>query len=85
MKLTLLPGRNTNNVGWERADIPSLFHVIARGEWGKKLIPSDGHGKPHWPCAVCKANNFTEQDYKEQLPMLLTLSPFEGADAQTAH
>lgn len=65
---------NTFAVGWLRDDVP-MIHTFANVAPGTRFQPSDGKGGPHWPCSVCKAHEFTEQDFVDQIHAALARGP----------
>lgn len=60
----------TVSVGWLRDDVPSVVHVFAQCKPGERFQPSNGAGGPHWPCKVCEAHGYTEDDFHAQMGAL---------------
>lgn len=60
--------------GWKRNDVP-IVHGLAQAKPGERIVPSDGQGGAHWPCAVCQMHAYTEALFYEQVADALERGP----------
>ncbi len=71
------------SIGWARDDVP-MVHCFASVLPGKNFKPSNGRGGPHWPCTVCDAHNYSENDFHTQMQALMRAQERMIARAQKA-
>lgn len=66
---------NLFSVGFPRDDLRNVIHTIAQAAPGEPIIPSNGHGAPHWPCAVCEAHGYSPTLFNAQIEDALMRGP----------
>ena len=73
-QLEIMPSiGETFAVGWLRDDMPNVVHVFANALQGQIFKPGNGFGGPHWPCKVCEAHGYSEEDFDVQMRALMGL------------